>query len=223
MTPYYKQDGITIYHGDCREILPTLVKADVVLTDPPYGILAEKGSSATKSGGWTVDEVAWDIAPERELIDHIRASADIQFIWGGCHLPLPPTYGYLVWDKQIDGMTFGEVEMCWTNQRFAPRIFRFRVAGFDKRGRVHPTQKPEALMLWCLSFAPGNVVLDPFMGSGTTLVAAKRLGRTAIGIEREEKYCEVAVKRLQQGALPFYVSQGETPHQSRGKLQRMSE
>ncbi|MEK9896933.1 MAG: site-specific DNA-methyltransferase [Burkholderiaceae bacterium] len=125
-------------------------------------------------------------------------------ILGGCHLALPPTVGYLVWDKQIDGLNFGEVEYCWTNQRFAPRVFRYRAVGVDG-GKVHPTQKPEALMLWCLSrFADAGVVLDPFMGSGTTLVAAKRLGRKAIGIEREEKYCEIAAKRLAQGALDLF-------------------
>jgi len=112
----------------------------------------------------------------------------------------------LVWDKKIDGLNFGEVEYCWTNLRFAPRVFRYRAVGVDG-GKQHPTQKPEALMLWCLSFLPKSgidVVLDPFMGSGTTLVAAKRLGRKAIGIEREEKYCEIAARRLAQGALDLF-------------------
>ena len=100
-------------------------------------------------------------------------------------------------------MNFGECEYCWTSLKFAPRIFRYRAVGVDG-GKVHPTQKPEALMQWCLGFTKtARTVLDPFMGSGTTLVAAKRLGRRAIGIELEEKYCEIAARRLAQGALPL--------------------
>ena len=203
MTPYYEQDGVTIYHGDCREVLSEL-RADVVVTDPPYGILSESGSAATRRSGGNKDDgrMVWDVAPSLECLSMIRSIGSARMIWGGCHLELPPTRGYLIWDKQIDGLNFGEAEYCWTDLTFAPRIFRYRAVGVDG-GKVHPTQKPEALMRWCLNFAPKGVVLDPFMGSGTTLVAAKRLGRKAIGIELEEKYCEIAAKRLQQGALPL--------------------
>jgi len=123
-------------------------------------------------------------------------------IWGGLHLPLPPTLGYLVWDKQIDGLNFGECEVCWTSMTFAPRIYRYRAVMVDG-GKQHPTQKPVDLMKWCLGFAPAGTVLDPFMGSGTTLRAAKDAGRKAIGIEIEERYCEIAAKRLRQRVLDF--------------------
>lgn len=206
MKPYYSDDAVTIYLGDCREILPTLPPCDLLLTDPPYGVLADTGSAATRRSGGNVDDgrIAWDVAPNADELGVVLAAGTARMIWGGCHLDLPPTLGYLIWDKQIDGLNFGEAEYCWTDLKFAPRIFRYRAVGIDG-GKVHPTQKPEALMQWCLSFAPKNThsVIDPFMGSGTTLVAAKRLGRKAIGIELEEKYCEIAAKRLSQGALPL--------------------
>ena len=205
MKPYYSESGITIYHGDCREVLPSLGRFDLLLTDPPYGVLSESGSAATRRSGGNKDDgrIVWDVAPDGEFLSLVLASADAQMVWGGCHLSLPPTLGYLVWDKQIDGLNFGEVEYCWTNLKFAPRVFRYRAVGVDG-GKLHPTQKPEQLMIWCMRFAPkAQTVIDPFMGSGTTLVAAKRLGRKAIGIELEEKYCEIAAKRLAQGALPM--------------------
>jgi hypothetical protein len=206
LRPYYDEGGIVIYHGDCREALPS-VAFDAVVSDPPYGVLAEGGSAATRRSGGNADSgvMAWDVAPDRALLEALTAKPAM--LWGGCHLLLPPTFGYLVWDKQIDGLNFGEVEYCWTNMRFAPRVFRYRAVGVDG-GKVHPTQKPEALMLWCMSFLPKSVrvVVDPFAGSGTTLVAAKRVGRPAIGIEREEKYCEIAANRLRQSALDMWES-----------------
>lgn len=208
MKPYYgPHSGITIYHGDCLDVLPTL-DFDAVVSDPPYGVLAESGSAATRRSGGNKDDgvIPWDVAPPPELL--ARLTAKPALLWGGCHLSLPATFGYLVWDKQIDGLNFGEVEYCWSNLKFAPRVFRYRAVGVDG-GKLHPTQKPEALMLWCMSFLPKrgiDTILDPFMGSGTTLVAAKRLGRKAIGIEREERYCEIAVKRLAQEALPLEVA-----------------
>jgi DNA modification methylase len=213
MTPYYEQSGVTIYHGDCTEVIGQwegirTQTFDLLLTDPPYGVLADAGSAATRRSGGNKDDgrIAWDVAPSAETLARLMAISSTQMIWGGWHLSLPPTFGYLVWDKQIDGLNFGECEVCWTPQRFAPRIFRYRAVGVDG-GKLHPTQKPEALMRWCISRANNpRTVLDPFMGSGTTLVAAKRLGLTAVGIEREEKYCEIAARRLQQEALPLEVA-----------------
>jgi DNA modification methylase len=205
MKPYYSEKGIDIYCGDCREVLPGLEPVDLLLTDPPYGILADSGSAATRRNGGD-GKISWDVAPDEATIDLLRSKADSVMLWGGCHLLLPPTFGYLVWDKQIDGLNFGEVEFCWTNLHFAPRIFRYRVVGMDG-GKIHPTQKPEALMKWCIQQCryddlPQDII-DPFMGSGTTLRAAKDLGRRAIGIEIEERYCEIAAKRLSQEVLDF--------------------
>lgn len=200
---YYQDEAVTLYCGDCREVLPTL-EWDATVSDPPYGVLAESGSAATRRSGGNKDDgiMPWDVAPSRELLDVLRVKPAM--LWGGCHLDLPSTRGYLVWDKQIDGLNFGEVEYCWTNLQFAPRVFRYRAVGVDG-GKIHPTQKPEQLMAWCLGFLPktARTILDPFAGSGTTLVAAKRLGRKAIGIEISEQYCAVAARRLSQGALPL--------------------
>ena len=204
MKPYYEDDAVTIYHGDCREILPTLPPVDLVLTDPPYGILAETGSAATRrsSGNTTNGHMDWDIAPTATEMNSILSAGMDAAIWGGCHLELPPTYGYLVWDKQIDGLNFGEVEFCWTTGKFAPRIHRERAVNIDNGTKKHPTQKPISLMRWTATFFPdAQTILDPFMGSGTTLRAAKDLGRKAIGIEIEERYCEIAAKRMSQSVM----------------------
>jgi DNA modification methylase len=209
MTPYYEHAGITIYLADCRDVLDEweglrTQSFDLLLTDPPYGILANGSAAVRRALGNKSDgEVAWDIRPSMETIARLIAITKIQMIWGGLHFQLPPTFGYFVWDKQIDGLNFGECEVCWTPLRFAPRIFRYRAVDIDG-GRVHPTQKPEALMRWCIGRAgEPRTILDPFMGSGTTLVAAKRLGRVAVGIEGEERYCEIAVRRLAQEVLPL--------------------
>ena len=201
MTPYYQDDLVTIYHGDCREWMP---EADLLLTDPPYGI-GRDGQTATTGGhggrkGY--DHLGWDKQrPERATFDAMRAATSEQVIWGGNYFAdmLPPTGGWLVWDKgqrinQSDG------ELAWTSRQGALRIFiRNRVA-LMQDGAVHPTQKPLSLMRWVLSMFPGSV-LDPFAGSGSTLVAAKDLGRRAIGIEIEERYCEIAAQRCSQEVL----------------------
>jgi site-specific DNA-methyltransferase (adenine-specific) len=190
----------TLMLGDCMEILPTLPKVDAVVTDPPYGVLSQSGSAATRRSGGNQNTgvMSWDVAPNADVIASICKAAKWQMFWGGCHLALPPTFGYLVWDKQIDGLNFGEVEYCWTNARFAPRVFRYRAVGVDG-GKQHPTQKPIALMQWCLGFLPdARTILDPYMGSGTTLIACAKLGRRGIGIEIEPKYFDIAVRRVEE-------------------------
>jgi hypothetical protein len=190
----------TLYLGDCREILPLLPRFDAVVTDPPYGVLSETGSAATRRPGChpNAGRMAWDVAPTTDVLGRLRVMSDWQMMWGGCHLELPPTFGYLVWDKQIDGLNFGEVEYCWTNARFAPRVFRYRAVGIDG-GKQHPTQKPIQLMKWCLGFLPdAKTILDPFMGSGTTGVACARLGRKFTGIELDEAHFATACRRIEE-------------------------
>ena len=190
----------SLINADCREVLPTLGKVDAVVTDPPYGVLSETGSAATRRSGGNQNAgvMPWDVAPKADLLALLRDYSEWQMFWGGCHLELPPTFGYLVWDKQIDGLNFGEVEYCWTNTKFAPRVFRYRAVGVDG-GKQHPTQKPIQLMQWCLGFLPdADTILDPFMGSGTTGVACVKLGRKFIGIEIEPKYFDIACRRIEQ-------------------------
>jgi len=204
-TPYYEADGITIFNADCRKILPWLGRFDLLLTDPPYGI----GAGKMNLGMWRTSRMEkgdWDKAtPPSWLMDAMLESADKHIIWGGNYYGLPPSRQYLVWDKGagFKGRDFAECEQAWCSWDGNAKVYlRDPLASGDYRDKVHPTQKPAALMRWCLSLVPdAATVLDPFMGSGTTLVASKMEGRKAVGIELEERYCEVAAKRLAQGVL----------------------
>jgi site-specific DNA-methyltransferase (adenine-specific)/modification methylase len=190
----------TLYLGDCMEVMPTLGRVDAVVTDPPYGVLSKTGSAATRRTGRNKDRgvCEWDVSLTNETIKKLLGAGENSMIWGGCHMELPATFGYLVWDKVCEGLNFGEVEYCWTTLRFAPRMFRYRASGMDG-GKQHPTQKPEAVMRWCLTFIPkAETILDPFMGSGTTGVAAVQEGRKFIGIEIDENYFRIACERIER-------------------------
>ena len=203
MIPYYESGGITIYHGDCREMLPGLARADLVLTDPPYGINAARTRNS-QQWGWTDFPITgWD--RERAPADAVRAavaSGDRAIVWGGNYFTdiLPPSPRWLIWDKGQTDFSLADAELAWCSWGGAIRRRTYSRSAALQDGKEHPTQKPLAIMLWCLSFVDGSVV-DPFMGSGTTLRAAKDLGRRAIGIEIEEKYCEIAARRLDQEVL----------------------
>jgi len=201
--PYYDQDGITIYNADCRDILPLLPKVDLVLTDPPYGI-GEHGGKCRTRGKSAPNHVSlgWDNeTPAVEVFDWIFEKSSAQVIWGANYFTdknLPPSMGWLYWNKCMGG-DFSDGELAFTSRRNALRSITIPQTSHNIQ---HPTQKPVKLMTWCLSFFPdAQTILDPFMGSGTTLVAAKLLGKRAIGIELEEKYCQIAVERLAQGNL----------------------
>lgn len=212
-TPYYDDgNGMVIYHGDCREILPHLPKVDLVLTDPPYGIGEAAGKNKTRgllSSPKDYGDDDWDNAPPpRWLFDWLMELSRYQIIFGGNYFGLPPSSCWLVWDKDNGSTDFADCELAWTNLSKAVRRLRWRWNGMlqenmaAKETRDHPTQKPLEVMKWCLEHVPSaSTVLDPFMGSGTTLRAAKDLGRKCIGIELEEKYCEIAVRRLGQEVL----------------------
>lgn len=205
-TPYYDDGQTTIYCGDCRDILPTLEAVDLVLTDPPYG-LGDKWKGK-RDNVWKLDRaevMEWD-GKTSDVVTSLPAIASNCIIWGGNYYPLPPVRGWLAWDK-MQKHSGSEFELAWTNLSIPTRTFRLsRVEAYSK-GKVHPTQKPISLIDWCLTFTPNaQSVLDPFMGSGTTIVAARKVGRRAIGIELEEKYCEIAVRRLQQAVLPLEIA-----------------
>jgi site-specific DNA-methyltransferase (adenine-specific) len=211
--PYYQDDAVTIYHGDCRELLPDL-HADLVLTDPPYGIGERWSKSAMigKNGSsrlWGKGETWDDAPPEDDLIRLTVEAGDQAIVWGGNYFNLPPARGWLLWDK-IQKFTGADAEMAWTNLDMPVRVFRMsRVEAFGNNAEVvkaHPTQKPTPLIRWCLGFTEAATVLDPFMGSGTTLRAAKDLGLKAVGIELEERYCEIAAERCAQEVLDLGVA-----------------
>ena len=208
MKPYYDDGkGIVIYNGRCKDVLPTLGRFDLLLTDPPYGIDAAnmtmgKGQS-DKPHEKRFIKHDWD--QQRPRISWLDGYADRVCVWGGNYFTdeLPPTNNWLVWHKENDGRSFSECEFAWTDLGKQSRHFAWSWL-HGGENKVHPTQKPLALMKWCLSFAPAaKTILDPFMGSGTTLVAAKLEGRSATGIEISEKYCEIAANRLRQGVLDF--------------------
>jgi len=210
MKPYYEHGGITIYHGDCRVVLDSLAPHfgdkpfDLLLTDPPYGIqAAKKGahSSIRDNAAWSSE--TWDDGRQTDSLRRALKVAKQAAVWGGNYYAdlLPASPAWLAWVKPEAGTGFSlaDMELCWTSGQWAARVKHMA----RRDGNLHPTQKPEALMAWTMGFFVASSILDPFMGSGTTLVAAKRLGKSCIGIEREERYCEIAAKRLQQEALPL--------------------
>lgn len=208
-TPYYEHDGIVIYHGDCRDILPHLPKVDLVLTDPPYGIdFVSRPTMQQRAKGCI--PATWDTAKlPLDVLLSLIARADYVIIWGGNYYSLPPVRGFFIWDKgpSFKNRSFAECEFAWNNLPGNAQIILHQHLA-DARYAEHPTQKPLALMKWCIMQPekfdePSHTILDPFMGSGTTLRAAKDLGRKCIGIEIEEKYCEIAVRRLAQTVLPL--------------------
>jgi site-specific DNA-methyltransferase (adenine-specific) len=206
LNPYYQDDHVTLYHGDCLEVVPLLRPVDLLLTDPPYGIAAIWQGGRGHGWGKTKTEQTvrnqWDIAaPSADSIGLLLSKAKEAVIWGGNYFTLPPSRGWLVWNKPERNFTLAEAELAWTSRDMVIRVCDLPRSDV---GREHPTQKPLRLMQWCLSFFPNaQTVLDPYCGSGTTLVAAKALGRRAVGIELEERYCEVAAKRLLQDVLDF--------------------
>ena len=205
MKPYFHDDAVTIYHGDCREIVPTLGRFDLLLTDPPYGLGDKLNSPGPGewSGNWGDGAPEWDKTTAEGVVELV-ATTPTAIVWGGNYYALPPVRGWLIWDKMQEHSS-GHAELAWTNIDIPIRTFRMsRVQAYSRMGKQHPTQKPLELMTWCIGLA-GDVqtILDPFAGSGTTGRAAKDLGRKAVLIEREERYCEIAAKRMAQGVLDF--------------------
>ena len=192
-----------LWHGDCREILPTLPECDLILTDPPYGIGADKGAGKS-AAKWTehTGENRWDEnTPPAWFFGLMLEKGKTQIIWGGNYFALPPTKCWLLWDKETAGITtFADAEVAWTNLDKAMRLKRHLWSGpymKIKEVREHPTQKPLAIIEWCLEMA-GDVVTvcDPFMGVGTTGVACANHGKRFTGIERERKYFDIACERI---------------------------
>lgn len=205
MTPYFQNERCTIYHGDCAEVLPELGRFDLLLTDPPYGIGATrmtmgKGQSSKRAKD-RFSSSHWDDAVP-DLSGMLNAASQL-CVWGGNYFAdqLPVTRDWLVWHKQNDGRSFSECELAWTNFGCSARHKQWRW-GPATEVKQHATQKPLALMQWCIGLANApETIVDPFMGSGTTLHAAQLEGRHCVGIEREESYCEIAADRLAQKVL----------------------
>ena len=189
----------TLYLGDCAEILPTLDKVDAVITDPPYGIGQDGGAQRTRGSKKTNGQkLGWDSSrPDKKVFDLMERAADVRIYWGGNYFAdyLPASMGWLYWEKRMGG-DFADGELAWTSQHKALRQFSYYK---KNKGDEHPTQKPISLMKWCIEQCKNKpmTILDPFMGSGTTGVAAVQMGRSCIGIEREQQYFDIACKRIE--------------------------
>jgi site-specific DNA-methyltransferase (adenine-specific) len=223
MTPYYEHDGITIYHEDCMEILDFCIQSesiDMVLTDPPYGM----GRFATDTKDYLKEvgpalRLAWDcIKPIGDMFV-FTSTAEVINVANAINKPLKrllwmykpadctfPLHGWLLTSEAILWFHKGAKVTLVERKPYRHDCYIHRKVGHEGV-EGHPTVKPLTVILDFVSRCQEDgLILDPFMGSGTTLVAAKNLRRKAIGIEIEEKYCEIAVKRLAQEVLPFETS-----------------
>lgn len=198
MKPYFDDGQVAIYHGDCRDVLP-LLSWDSTVTDPPYGIgFAAQPTKWQRRAGQQAE--AWDDKTVDEVVIRLASDTRPTIIWGGNYYALPPVRGWLCWTKPDAPPSMGGFELAWTNLDRVTRFISCSISQTNAERLGHPTQKPERVMSWCLGMVYG-VVCDPFMGSGTTLRAAKNLGLRAIGIELEERYCEMAARRMSQQTL----------------------
>jgi DNA modification methylase len=214
----------TLYNEDAAFIISSIGNVDAVVTDPPYGIGEAAGKNASRSNFAPARDYgsdSWDDEPvSGDLMTAIRAKARWQIIFGGNYYALPATSCWFVWDKQTSG-DFADCELAWTNLPKAVRRLRFMWNGMlrahgEPRGD-HPTQKPIGVMKWCIEHLPSDVqtILDPFAGSGTTGVAAVKLGKTFIGIEREKKYFDIMCRRIEEAYKQpdFFVPTPKKPEQ----------
>jgi site-specific DNA-methyltransferase (adenine-specific) len=205
----------TLYHGDCRDILPTLQGVGAIVTDPPYGINYRSNHNSSRRGEWAKwsrhENMPGIIGDDAPLDPAPLLAFDVPtVIFGGnyCADRLPPSRCWIVWDKR-DGISpnnQADCELAWTNLNKPARLHRQMWSGLlragaeniSKSSKEHPHQKPLALMEACISYAGGGTVLDPFMGSGTTGVACVKLGRPFIGIEIDKTYFDIACRRIEE-------------------------
>jgi site-specific DNA-methyltransferase (adenine-specific) len=199
-------EGVTLYLGDCREIVPTLGKVGAVVSDPPYGMAwscnmtsmaGRKGAKNSGGRNWG-DQIVGD---NKEFDPSPWLSFDKVILWGSNHYAKQLELGTtLVWIKRLDpafGTFFSDAEIGWMKGGHGVYCHRDLSMNGETTSRVHPTQKPLGLMKWCIQKTSGTI-LDPYMGSGTTGIAAVQLGRGFIGIEIEPKYFDVARKRISE-------------------------
>jgi len=230
MKPYYEHAGITIYNADCREVLPTLGPVDLVLTDPPYGTQELGGgygrrklhSTDGRNGRMIANDL--DLSVFMQVLPQLRRMVSVGWLASFCaarrmneamemaRLAGFRWYGHIVWDKLQPGLGYSIryahedalIFQCGEPPKPDPPIIsvvRCSIDRIDTRTR-HPHDKPVPVLMALLGLG-GSMVLDPFMGGGSTLVAAKAAGKTAIGIELSEQWCENAAKRLSQEMLPL--------------------
>ncbi len=217
MTPYYEQDGIVIYHGDCREVLDYIERPDLVLTDPPYIVSrfgrhgAGDAMAGTDDGYWLLPSFVQTYRAMQKDAFCVsfyswRNADDMLYAWRAARFD---PVSHIVWVKSQMGLgvyTRAKHESAYLLVKGSPKpvkVIPDVIEWRRERDKVHPAQKPVDALIPIIDAFPSSLVLDPFMGAGSSLVAAKQRGRRAIGIEIEERYCEIAAKRLQQAVLPL--------------------
>jgi len=216
MKPTEIVNGCELYLGDCLDVLPTLAAVDCLLSDPPYGVGYIGGASFNRYGGNTKHHGIKIIGDDTPFDPDPFLDFPVVVLFGANNFAnsLPDSRGWIFWHKR-PGMArndFGDGEIIWTNQDHVIRYIRHMWNGVLRDSEVgaehyHPTQKPVALIEWLLQeyTAPDDLILDPFMGSGTTGVACIQTGRRFIGIERDAKYFEIACRRIAQSQSPLFV------------------
>ena len=202
-----------LIQGDSEEVLETIHGYDAILSDPPYGIEGSwEGGNSHGWGKFRGQAKKWDIRPEWFGV-FVAGNKIPSIVWGGQYFSaLPASGSWLIWDKIQRGVSFGEAELAWTNLGKPIRAFNFGAAAIIAENKQHPTQKPIPLMKWCLGFLPdAKTILDPFMGSGTTLVACAKMGRSGIGIELDPDYFDIACERVRKAyeQPDFFVASPE--------------
>jgi len=207
--PYYQDEAVTLYHGDCLEIDEWLA-ADVLVTDPPYGIAGGRIGSHRRHRSVSVD---WDNLSARDAALEQWGRRPYAVFGSPRVPPIEHVEIPLVWDKgaspgmgRIDWPWGPSYELIYVNGigwrgRRAASVIHVRHGSTKAKSIGHPTPKPVQLMEHLIERAPDGVIADPFAGSGSTLLAARNLGRRAIGVELEERYCEIIARRLSQGVL----------------------
>jgi DNA modification methylase len=205
-----------LYHGDCLDIMPTLAagSVDAVITDPPYGINNTRMGGRGINGWRDFTMHEWDDKrPPKQAFDLMLGFGGAAAIWGGNYFSdhLPPSSCWLFWDKGQRTFSLADGEMCWTNHKGAIRVFDYPRSRMLQENGLHPTQKPVALMKWVITklTKPGDTIIDPFMGSGTTGVACMKTGRNFIGIELDADYFRIAEQRIKNAAGEVVITDKE--------------
>ena len=206
--PYYETDLGTLYHDDCIRVIPFIGKVDLVLTDPPYGINENNEKNLSRGGLAKPKDYGsydWDSNKIHPVYIYLlKYISKNQIVFGGNYYGsmLGDTNCYIVWNKENASNHFADCELAWTSFKTAVRKIDWLWMGMIKLGnekRYHPTQKPTGLFVQIIEKYSGrdDIILDPFMGSGTTALACEKTNRRWIGIEKEEKYCEIIQRRLE--------------------------
>jgi site-specific DNA-methyltransferase (adenine-specific)/modification methylase len=191
-----------LWLGDCMDMWNDLPGDAILITDPPYGLGKKLSGGSWGATAEHKEVLEWDAFAPQSMVTHLTAKYPISVVWGGNYFLLPPSRGWLIWDKANAVPTAADCEMAWTSLDKNTKRYR---APVEPHKYGHPTEKPLGLMAWCIEQIGGTrIIFDPFMGSGTTGVAAIQLGRKFIGIERDERYFEIACRRIEQA-----VAQGQ--------------